>query len=50
MDCKAENCPLAFEMVVRLLRDRLDTGYMGMDYSEIVMICTMLGIRKSEDC
>ena len=50
MGCKTENCPLAFEMVVRLLRDKLDTGYLGLDYSEIVMICTMLCIRKSEDC
>ena len=44
-DCKCSSAP-ELEMLRRLLKAKLDTGYKGLDYAEIKLVCLMLGIEK----
>lgn len=46
--CKCSNA-LELEMLRRLLKAKLDTGYQSLSYDEISMVCLMLGIEKEPD-
>lgn len=39
----------ASTMMKRLLKERLDTGYKAITYSEIELICCMFGINKEDN-